>query len=272
MARSLFIHYFIVLCLCLVTASKSTPFWDRNADQHERQHYRISPSRGQNALPLKTRELYHTSGALASCEEDALLNEEALKDIDLHCKCEEVDGGVTLICADSCAYCNTDQTVCGINSAQAFYDGSSGLRTAIGGIFQYQNCGLHGDTLAVQNLGCVEDESGRIASCQTCNVHANNQMCNSCEFQTCSDGRVEEKMDCSNIEEGAIFDFCEDVTITSGVFQAFSSTEFKECLPLSVIDPITTSSKSSKSGKSSKKSFAISDYSKSAKKMKSRIR
>jgi hypothetical protein len=225
----------------------------------------------QKRLRLQQRKL-HDASAQENCEEDERLNQEALEDIGLECKCDAVDGGVTLICADTCAYCNADESVCGINSAQAFYELDSGKRTAIGGVFQYI-VGLH-DLLAVENLGCVEDENGRIISCETCNVFGNNQRCNSCEFQTCEDGRVEEIMDCSNIEQGAVFDFCQDVTIEEGIFKAFSTNEFKECTPLSLLEPITSSLSTKKSSKSSKKSavhkFDSSTYSRSAKKMKSR--
>lgn len=173
------------------------------------------------------------AAARQACEEDKAINEENLKDTGLECRCEAVDGGMTLICVDACAYCNPLQTVCGINSAQAFYDNETGTRTAIGGVFKYEK-GLK-DTVAVENVGCMEDDNGRIVSCQTCNVYANNHRCNSCEFQRCADGRVEEMIDCSNIEPGAVFDFCGNVTVSSGLFQTFSDNQFDECLPLTLL-------------------------------------
>lgn len=223
------------------------------------------------------------AAARQACEEDKEINEENLKDTGLECRCEGVDGGITLICVDACAYCNPMETVCGINSAQAFYDNETGTRTAIGGVFKYEK-GMK-DMVAVENVGCMEDEQGRIVSCDTCNVYANNHMCNSCEFQRCDDGRVEEMIDCSNLEAGAVFDFCGNVTVSSGLFQTFSDNQFDECLPLSIlIENVPTphptpapntpppyyyaysysgSSKSSKKGKGGV-------YSKSAKKTKSR--
>lgn len=218
-----------------------------------------------------TRRL-SASEALQACEEDATINEENLRDTGLECKCETVEGGATLICVDACAYCNAARTVCGINSAQAFYDNDTGTRTAIGGVFKYE-LGLK-DILAVENIGCEEDANGRITSCQTCNVYANNHKCNSCDFKTCPDGRVEEVMDCSNIEHGALFDFCDDVIIEKGIFQTFSDNQFNECESLSLLE--STSSKGTTStSKSSKKNGSLalaSSSSKSAKKTKSRRR
>jgi hypothetical protein len=208
--------------------------------------------------------------ALQACEEDAAINEDNLSDTGLECKCETVDGGTTLICVDACAYCNTDQTVCGINSAQAFYDNDTGMRTAIGGVFKYE-LGLK-DVLAVENIGCIEDVNGRIISCQTCNVYANDLKCNSCDFQTCPDGRVEELIDCANVEPGAIFDFCDEVIIEGGIFQTFSDDQFNECLSLSLLGSSSSSSSSKSSKKSSKSSKRSGSISKSAKKMKSRRR
>eukprot|EP00980_Cylindrotheca_fusiformis_P005636 scaffold1184_cov132-Cylindrotheca_fusiformis.AAC.57 len=245
-------------------------------------HLRPKGFLGRNDRRLSVAE------AMEACEEDAALNEENLSETGLVCRCETVKDGVTLICVDACAYCNSDETVCGINSAQAFYDSATGTRTAIGGVFKYE-LGLY-DTLAVENIGCQEDATGRITSCQTCNVYANDHKCNSCDFQTCTDGRVEEIMDCSNIEQGAIFDFCEDVVIEQGIFQTFSENQFNECLSLSLLGehehpalPCSSSksksfsSKSSKSSKSkSSKKHSSTDHSsessKSAKKTKSRRR
>lgn len=226
-----------------------------------------------------------------ACEEDKVINERNLQDTGLECRCEEADGGITLICVDACAYCNPSGSVCGINSAQAFYDNELGRRTAIGGVFKYEK-GLKG-MVAVENIGCVEDDNGRIISCQTCNVYANDRKCNSCEFQKCEDGRLEEMIDCSNIEPGAVFNFCGNVTVSSGLFQTFSDDQFDECLHLSKLTDNTptayptpnplkpasgshsysysSSSSSSSSHKVSKRGkggFKV--YSKSAKKSKSR--
>ena len=242
---------YLFLPLGLVLSSSQS--WDLQLESKEGNHRR-----------LHTVELDETSIAEQNCLEDAHMNEENLASIGLECKCEVTSGGVTLICIDDCAYCNEFRTVCGVRSPQAFYDGKTGKRTAIGGVFQYY-LGFYG-TLSVQNVGCVENEDGRIVGCETCNVFANDEMCNSCEFQTCEDGRREEIMDCSNIEGGATFDFCQDVKVDQGIFQAFSTAEYEECLPVSLLK----SSKKSSKGKSSKRSKTM--YSKSAKKAQSRMR
>ena len=173
------------------------------------------------------------STAAAACEEDALQNEENLEDIGLDCECRRRRDGVLLLCLDECAYCNEDETVCGIQSAQAFYEHDTGERSAVGGVFQYVT-GLS-DNVAVENLGCVE-ENGSIVSCSTCNVYVNGRTCNSCELVSCPNGGVAENIDCENIETGATFDFCEVVEIDDGVFQALATNAFEECLPIDALD------------------------------------
>lgn len=109
-----------------------------------------------------------------NCEEDAQQNEEFLATIGLQCHCLHKDAGVLLMCIDDCSYCNDAQTVCGVQSAQALYDDETGLRTGIGGVFQYTT-GFHA-TLAVENVGCLEQD-GVITSCETCNVYVNGEIC-----------------------------------------------------------------------------------------------
>ena len=82
-----------------------------------------------------------------------------MKDAGLQCRCEAVDGGITLICVDACAYCNPTQSVCGINSAQAFYDNETGKRNAIGGVFKYEK--------ALKDIVSCKGASG-IKPCVSC--------------------------------------------------------------------------------------------------------
>ena len=270
----------IFLPLSLVTSS-SPQFWEELqqhvvVEDHKQEQEHAAGS--SNSRYFKARRLQESSMAVQNCQEDARRNEENLKNIGLRCKCQMVTGGVSLICVDECAYCNHNETVCGIRSPQAFYDTSSGNRTAVGGVFEYYY-GVDG-ALAVENLECVEDDEGRVVECETCNAYANDVMCLSCEFQTCSDGRREEIMDCSNVEEGAMFDFCETVNVDTGIFQAFSTDHFDQCLPLSQVEAKAskkTSKKSSKKdgkgGKSTSKSSKKNQLwgkSKSANKMQSR--
>jgi hypothetical protein len=137
------------------------------------------------------------------------------------------------------------------------------------------------DILGVENLECVE-VNDRIVSCETCEVYINGEKCNSCEFVDCPDGSKAEKMDCENIEKGASFNFCEVVTIEDGAFQALSTNEFEECLPIDLLGSKKGkkgSKKGSKKGKKGNKggvytlfssSASSNKYSKSAKKRSSR--
>lgn len=109
-----------------------------------------------------------------NCEEDAERNESFLVDVALDCRCRRRTEDVLLMCADGCAYCNDAMTACGVQSAQASYDIDDGMRTAIGGVFEYVS-GFD-DTLAVENLDCVE-EDGRIVACERCNVYVNGKRC-----------------------------------------------------------------------------------------------
>lgn len=67
-----------------------------------------------------------------------------------------------------------------------------------------------------------------------------------------------ESIECENIEHDAIFNFCEDLSITEdSVFTALSSNQFEECLPLDILGSPSRpegSGKGSKNGKGSKKS------------------
>jgi uncharacterized membrane protein YgcG len=177
---------------------------------------------------------------------DAERNEENLENIGVECECRRRRDGVVLICVDECAYCNEDETVCGLQSAQAFYEHDTGERSAIGGVFEYVT-GLK-DSIAVENLGCVE-ENDTIVSCDSCNVYVNGEECNSCELIVCEDGTRAESINCENIESDAKFDFCESVQIDEGVFQALSTGGFEECLPLDVLGSKKSSKKGSKSDK-----------------------
>jgi hypothetical protein len=260
-----------VLLSALSVAVASAPSWlEERIEDEDRQLRRITP--------IATRRLH--SLAEESCAEDAQTNEDNLEDIGLECECKDRKEGIVLICMDECAYCNEKQTVCGIQSAQALYDEETGDRTAIGGVFQYVT-GFH-DTLAIENVGC-ESEGGQIVSCETCNVYVSGEECNSCELMDCGNGGQAEMIDCENIERGATFNFCEDVTIDDdSVFISLTTSgEFEECLPLDVLGSKKSKKGSKKGGKKGKgKGGTYQDYvlfgggepSKSAKKAKSRRR
>lgn len=220
---------------------------------------------------IGTRQLH--SPAEESCAEDAERYEEILEEYGGECQCKDTNDGVVLVCMDECAYCNEDESVCGIQSAQILYEENSGDAIGLGGVFHYVT-GFD-ETIAVENLDCT-GENGTIVSCEECNVYVNEQSCDSCEIIDCGDGSFAEMMDCDNIEYGATFNFCEDVEIDDdSVFQALSDEGFEECLSLDVLGSRSTK-KSGKRSKGSKKGGSGEDFpigvkpSKSAKKAKSR--
>ena len=56
---------------------------------------------------------------------------------------------------------------------------------------------------------------------------------NSCDLKNCTDGGQAETIDCGNIESGAVYDFCETVTINDdSVFAALSTGQFEDCAPI----------------------------------------
>ena len=179
------------------------------------------------------------------CLEDAIVNEN---DLDLTCECVEDDSGTVLDCLEECLFCNEAETVCGLQSAQALYESGTGDRVAVGGVFEYL-FGLD-DFLAVERTGC-EETDGVITTCTGCAVYVNGEECNSCELVVCPTSIIAEQIDCTNIEDGATFDFCDEVIVDDeeSVFQAFTTGDgFEECLPLP-----ERGSKKSKRGSSSGK-------------------
>jgi hypothetical protein len=95
---------------------------------------------------------------------------------------------------------------------------------------------------------------------------------NFCELKNCTDGGQAEIINCENIERGAVYDFCETVTINdNSVFTALTPGLFEECVPIESSEEHEQGkgikgSKKSDPGKLSK----FSKSSKSAKRAKSR--
>jgi hypothetical protein len=172
---------------------------------------------------------------LEACEIDAARNEAGNADRGTECTCQDTTEGVRLVCVDECAYCNEEQSSCGIRSAQALYD-ATGSRIAIGGVFVYTSGCQEGDILAVTESGCTPGNA-----CTECQVFVNDEQCNSCVLEQCPDStNIREIIDCTNIEDNAMFNFCETVVVDDGVFEAFNSGEFSECLPLDTVTTTTT--------------------------------
>jgi len=186
--------------------------------------------------------------AMDACQIDAMRNEEAVPQF--QCECQESDAGVRLVCIPSCAYCNNETTSCGIRSAQALYD-VNGTRIALGGVIQYTTGCNAGDVLSVQQTGCTAT-----GDCTGCSVFANEEQCNSCILRTCpNSNELRELIDCENIEEGATFDLCDPVQVDTGIFEAFSTTEYEVCLDPSLLELSSLDSRNNgKGGKGSKSS------------------
>ena len=98
---------------------------------------------------------------------------------------------------------------------------------------------------------------------------------NSCEIKNCTDGGQAETINCENIESGAVYDFCEPVTINdNSVFTALTPGQFEECVPIEASEEhgqgkgIKGSKKSEPTGHGKLSKFSKS--SKSGKRAKSR--
>ena len=191
--------------------------------------------------------------ALESCYEFADRNEENGIEFGTECECLHSDRGVVANCLDDCLYCNDFNTTCGVRAAQALFT-EEGDITAIGGVFEYL-VGEQDEVIAVERFECTVDDDNFVQTCEECAVYVDGDECNSCVFEDCGNGIMAENIDCENIEIGATFDLCEDISLDVGdTFEVFNTDEFEEC-----IDPDDISiSRSGKKGKGGKKSGSSS--------------
>jgi hypothetical protein len=186
------------------------------------------------------------SVAQVACLEFAARNENGTE-VGAQCLCEDTPSGVVAVCIDDCLYCNDENTTCAIRSAQALFEDTGNI-TAIGGVYEYVSGGLD-EIVAINDSNCTVDGDNNPISCEECEVYVDGELCNSCTIVDCDDGSRAEDIDCENIEVGASFNQCEDQMIDEGIFQAFSTGEFRTC-----VDPAILGSKSGKKGKKGKKS------------------
>jgi len=193
------------------------------------------------------------------CLEDKIFSERV--EIGTQCVCRdktgdevnEDDRGIVLVCSDQCAFCNPERSVCGIMSEEALYDVDSGSKIGIGQVFEYVKLGPMTDSLSsdqqkkagngiilgIEELDCKEQDTGSeyiMGRCSSCNVYFEGSKCNSCEVTECGttgSGVFAPIMDCTNIQEDAIYDFCSDVLMEEySLFQAFRPDQFLKCLPM----------------------------------------
>jgi hypothetical protein len=252
-----------------------------------RYHLRSSNQRINRVL--KGKKSSSSSSSLAADDEDdddisiammACLDFAALvednSEVGGQCLCEDTPSGVVAVCIDDCFVCNDEINTCAIRSNQALFDEETGDITAIGGVFEYVTGGLD-EIVAILDSDCTVDADNNPLFCDECDAFVDGELCNSCTIVDCDDGGRAEEIDCENIEAGATFNLCEEVIVDEGIFQVFSTDEFKTC-----IDPdLLASNSESKSGKKGKKSsegitpskalyLDYSESSKSGKKAKSR--
>jgi hypothetical protein len=200
------------------------------------------------------------SRGLERCLQDKIFSERV--EIGTRCVCKDRTGddtsddeqGIVLVCSDECTFCNDERTVCGLKSEEALYDVESGLKIGMGQVFEYLKFGPtidfmskdqqkkqdgDGIVLGIEELDCKEQEvedSYVMGRCSKCNVYFDGAKCNFCEVTECGksgSGIFAPIMDCTNIQENAIFDFCSDIKMEEySLFQAFHPEQFHKCLPM----------------------------------------
>lgn len=178
MTKGVLVVFQLLLASCGSSASDRTtsllPSWldaDRQTGS-KRQGIARNMLRASSSVEETTRRLRESQ---ENCEAAAQDNEDFMQAIGLQCQCIPRDAGTLLACIDQCAYCNDEQTVCGLQSAQTLFDRKTGLRVGIGGVFDYLT-GFHDTSLAIENINCIE-ENGVIVSCDTCDFYVNGEKC-----------------------------------------------------------------------------------------------
>lgn len=169
--------------------------------------------------------------SMERCLQDEIIAERS--QIGLECICKsKADQGIVMVCSDQCAFCNDDQSVCGIKSTETLYDSDNGSRVGIGLVFEYLKPGsamldrmapdlinmAHVVTekenseqvespvvvLGIEEVDCEEDEeSQQLTSCDTCNVYLGGKPCESCDLIECGEegsGVFAPVMDCTNVQ------------------------------------------------------------------------
>jgi hypothetical protein len=138
-----------------------------------------------------------------------------------NCTC--LDDGYTLACENTkCEPCNSDGTVCLDN-----YD--YGIDYQEGGLDNLVRCKMR----YLSGLRKATDiEYYGDGQNYTCTLVLNGTECNFCDVATCNDGFRGLRADCSNIDDGAVYDDC-DPSLTGGDLLQFLRPEFmqSDCPP-----------------------------------------
>jgi hypothetical protein len=167
--------------------------------------------------------------AETACMEEAQRLELLNYEESYECNCvAEVSGEFKLYCKAECGeYCNDEGLICGTEALTKQFQETGDL-TSVSNTFEYQRG--RDETVSLTKLGCADDgQGGEI--CGDCVFDVGrNDICNSCQLQTCPDGSQAPVVDCENIETGAIFDLCDTaLDVAGGVFEYLSTDEFNDC-------------------------------------------
>lgn len=131
-------------------------------------------------------------------------------------ECECIDEGSTLTCADSCQSCNEDGSVC-----LEMYDFGYDLPPS--GLDNLHRCNMRYIKGRDEEISYNSDLLTR-----ECWISIDGESCDSCSFPRCNNGRNGLRIDCSNIEEDALFDACNPSLDGGGILQWLGNSEFYE--------------------------------------------
>jgi hypothetical protein len=182
-------------------------------------------SKGQKQAPVNRRIQKKTEPQKA-CE-DSVNDPEA-------CVCEDLNVNMTArTCLDSCNYCNEDLTYCGSPTSEEVF-GIIGETTTISNSFAYNKGRV--EVVVIAQTDCEMDDMGEVL-CATCNVFVDGEECNQCTLNNCSTGANTgmrlPSFDCTNVEDDAVYDECDDSLIVQdgSVFEFLTTKvgEFDSC-------------------------------------------
>jgi hypothetical protein len=135
-----------------------------------------------------------------------------------------------LTCMGSCEYCSDDLMTCGVEGF-GFGFNREGNITSASETFEYVKG--RSELVMVESSECAFDMALNELLCLTCVVEVDGKKCDSCVVNTCAGGSQQISADCSNIEDGAVYDLCdENLVVPVGSLFEFLSNEgeaFDEC-------------------------------------------
>jgi hypothetical protein len=115
-------------------------------------------------------------------------------------ECECLEEGFGLSCLDTvCLVCSPDSEWIG-----CLENFDYGVDFTEDGVPRYWKCNMRYVSGRDEEISYVIDSYEK-----ECSMAIDGVQCNSCSLYLCSDGYQSIRMDCSNIEEGAVFDDCD---------------------------------------------------------------